>query len=197
MSAPTTPSKNRNLLNYHNSPSRSRSGGGSERTGIFGEFDVGNGSSSGTGRAGGPGGGLFAGVVGNGLDSPKNQAYNTSPIKHQSQEYLSIPRKATRILNKVPYKVLDAPELQDDFYLNLVDWSSSNMLSVGLGKCVYLWSAKTSAVTKICDLAETDDSVTGLNWAGRVSREQGRENRVGRRSFRSRRSYRFRLLSFF
>ena len=26
-------------------------------------------------------------------------------------------------------KVLDAPELQDDFYLNLVDWSSQNMLS--------------------------------------------------------------------
>jgi cell division cycle 20-like protein 1 (cofactor of APC complex) len=42
--------------------------------------------------------------------------------------------------------VLDAPELQDDFYLNLVDWSSQNVLSVGLGTCVYLWSACTSQV---------------------------------------------------
>ena len=35
---------------------------------------------------------------------------------------------------------------QDDFYLNLVDWSSQNVLSVGLGACVYLWSAFTSQV---------------------------------------------------
>lgn len=42
--------------------------------------------------------------------------------------------------------MLDAPELQDDFYLNLVDWSSQNVLSVGLGTCVYLWSACTSQV---------------------------------------------------
>jgi cell division cycle 20-like protein 1 (cofactor of APC complex) len=36
-------------------------------------------------------------------------------------------------------KVLDAPDLQDDFYLNLVDWSSGNVLSVGLGTCVYFF----------------------------------------------------------
>ena len=41
-------------------------------------------------------------------------------------------------------QVLDAPALQDDFYLNLVDWSSQNVLAVGLGSCVYLWSASTS-----------------------------------------------------
>jgi WD40 repeat protein len=46
----------------------------------------------------------------------------------------------------VPFKVLDAPALQDDFYLNLVDWSSLNVLAVGLGSCVYLWSACTSKV---------------------------------------------------
>ena len=43
-------------------------------------------------------------------------------------------------------QVLDAPALQDDFYLNLVDWSSQNTLAVGLGSCVYLWSACTSKV---------------------------------------------------
>lgn len=46
-------------------------------------------------------------------------------------------------------QVLDAPELQDDFYLNLVDWSSQNMLSVGLNTCVYLWSACNSQVNKL------------------------------------------------
>ncbi|KAB2637353.1 protein FIZZY-RELATED 2-like [Pyrus ussuriensis x Pyrus communis] len=42
---------------------------------------------------------------------------------------------------KAPQKVLDAPALQDDFYLNLVDWSSHNVLAVGLGNCVYSWNA--------------------------------------------------------
>lgn len=45
-----------------------------------------------------------------------------------------------------PHQVLDAPALQDDFYLNLVDWSSQNVLAVGLDNCVYLWSAYTSVV---------------------------------------------------
>ncbi|VAH74706.1 unnamed protein product [Triticum turgidum subsp. durum] len=48
------------------------------------------------------------------------------------------PKKAPRKVPKTPHKVLDAPSLQDDFYLNLVDWSSQNMLAVGLGTCVYL-----------------------------------------------------------
>ena len=47
-------------------------------------------------------------------------------------------------------QVLDAPLLQDDFYLNLVDWSSQNLLAVGLGSSVYLWSASTSKVKHAC-----------------------------------------------
>ena len=64
--------------------------------------------------------------------------------------------------------MLDAPELQDDFYLNLVDWSSQNVLSVGLGTCVYLWSACTSQVTRLCDLSCDGDSVTSVAWSERV-----------------------------
>lgn len=69
-----------------------------------------------------------------------------SPLRLCSQKLLRSPRKPTRKISKIPFKVLDAPELQDDFYLNLVDWSSLNVLSVGLGTCVYLWSACTSQV---------------------------------------------------
>ena len=59
---------------------------------------------------------------------------------------------------------------QDDYYLNLVDWSSTNVLGVGLGACVYLWSAHTSAVTKLCDLSENggSDSITSINWVEKV-----------------------------
>ncbi|KAH6769205.1 FIZZY-related 3 [Perilla frutescens var. frutescens] len=73
------------------------------------------------------------------------------------------PPKPPRKVPKTPHKVLDAPALQDDFYLNLVDWSSQNVLAVGLGTCVYLWSASNSKVTKLCDLGP-NDSVCSVQW---------------------------------
>ncbi|KAL5727784.1 B-type cell cycle switch protein ccs52A [Ranunculus cassubicifolius] len=76
------------------------------------------------------------------------------------------PVKTPRKVPRSPYKVLDAPALQDDFYLNLVDWSSHNVLAVGLGNCVYLWNACSSKVTKLCDLG-MDDSVCSVGWAQR------------------------------
>ena len=84
-----------------------------------------------------------------------------------SQQLMSAPQKHRRKIAKVPFKVLDAPALQDDFYLNLVDWSSQNVLAVGLGHCVYLWSACTSMVTKLCDLQQAEDVVTSVSWAQR------------------------------
>ncbi|KAI4343285.1 hypothetical protein MLD38_027811 [Melastoma candidum] len=76
--------------------------------------------------------------------------------------------KSTRKVPRSPCKVLDAPALQDDFYLNLVDWSSNNVLAVGLGNCIYLWNASSSKVTKLCDLG-IDDSVCSVGWAQRGS----------------------------
>lgn len=103
------------------------------------------------------------------LDSPTHQRYSTTPIKHESQRLLLSPRKPTRSLSKVPFKVLDAPDLADDYYLNLVDWSSTNVLAVGLGSQVYLWSAATSAVTRLVDVAVpgSTDHTTSLSWIGR------------------------------
>ncbi|RCN43491.1 hypothetical protein ANCCAN_10553, partial [Ancylostoma caninum] len=89
----------------------------------------------------------------------------SGPLSEDSQRLLKSPRKPQRKVPKNPYKVLDAPELQDDFYLNLVDWSSQNMLSVGLNTCVYLWSACNSQVIKLCDLVNDQDTVTSVQWA--------------------------------
>lgn len=77
------------------------------------------------------------------------------------------PRKTPRAVSKVPYKVLDAPDLVDDFYLNLVDWGSSDVLAVGLGPSVYLWSRETGKVNRLCQLE--GDMVTSVNWIQRGS----------------------------
>ncbi|GAX23134.1 cell division cycle 20-like protein 1, cofactor of APC complex [Fistulifera solaris] len=115
------------------------------------------------------------------LDAPSIlHAFHLTPGSMAASQRLSPPKRKRRI-SKVPFKVLDAPALQDDFYLNLVDWSSQNVLAVGLASCVYLWSACTSKVTKLCDLSSNgaddhsnnnnnnnnEDVVTSVSWAQR------------------------------
>ncbi|KAG9221325.1 hypothetical protein CCMSSC00406_0009436 [Pleurotus cornucopiae] len=98
------------------------------------------------------------------LDSPSSSAYSMSPVRTESRDLLLSPRRQLRSVCKTPYRVLDAPELADDFYLNLVDWSSTNVLGVGLGSCVYLWTAHNAAVNKLCDLAPQGDTVSSVSW---------------------------------
>ena len=40
-------------------------------------------------------------------------------------------------------QVLDMPKLPDDFYMNLMDWSTQNLLAVAISKSIYLWNAET------------------------------------------------------
>ncbi|CAK9135632.1 unnamed protein product [Ilex paraguariensis] len=98
-------------------------------------------------------------------DSCPSSPYSPSILGQDSglSGEVSTPPKPPRKVPKTPHKVLDAPALQDDFYLNLVDWSSQNVLAVGLGTCVYLWTATTSKVTKLCDLGP-NDGVCSVQW---------------------------------
>ena len=81
---------------------------------------------------------------------------------------LASPSRLPRKIPRAPFKVLDAPALADDFYLNLVDWSAQNVLAVGLGSCVYLWSACTSKVTRLVDYGDAG-AVCSVAWSQRGS----------------------------
>ena len=122
-------------------------------------------SSGGVGSSGSSGSTNSPGnTLGNSPLGSSRGGFGASPSAHRLSHSFSGSKKSTRKISRIPYKVLDAPALADDYYLNLVDWSSSNLLSVALGSSVYLWSACNSKVTKLCDL-EGGDSVTALSWA--------------------------------
>ncbi|KAJ3162345.1 substrate-specific activator of APC-dependent proteolysis [Geranomyces michiganensis] len=87
-------------------------------------------------------------------------------MTRHGQRLIESPRRGEWEIPKSPYKILDAPELQDDYYLNLIDWSSTDILGVGLGSCVYLWTAASSKVIKLCDLGPSD-TVTSVGWMQR------------------------------
>lgn len=95
----------------------------------------------------------------------QQELFSLSPVRLESQKFLLSPQKKPRKISKVPYRVLDAPELSDDFYLNLVDWGLQDVLAVGLGDSVYLWDGLTQSVERLCVL-ENKDKVTSLSWIG-------------------------------
>ncbi|CAH2350848.1 meiosis-specific APC/C activator protein Ama1p [[Candida] railenensis] len=65
------------------------------------------------------------------LASPFSEYYIKSKSK---KSWVSVP-------NYIPYRVLDAPGLRNDFYSNLISWSSkTNNIAVGLDRQVYLWN---------------------------------------------------------
>lgn len=68
-----------------------------------------------------------------------------------------------RAVPSTPNRVLDAPGLVDDFYLNIFDWSVRNVLAVALGSSVYLWNAGDGTVKELLSLHE-NQSVTSLSW---------------------------------
>lgn len=86
-----------------------------------------------------------------------------SPVRPDSKQLLLSPSKQFRKIAKIPYRVLDAPSLADDFYYDLVDWSSTDMLAVALGKSIFLTDNETGEVIQLCD---TENEYTSLSWVG-------------------------------
>jgi WD40 repeat protein len=76
----------------------------------------------------------------------------------------SAPKKVMRSLPAGPSRVLDCPELMDDYYLNLLDWGHNNIIAVALRKAVYLWNAANGEITNLVTLPETSDYVSSLQW---------------------------------
>lgn len=71
-----------------------------------------------------------------------------------------------------PSRVVDAPNLEDDFYLNLLDWgrtADSSLLAIGLRSEVMLWNASSMTVnhrrmTALATRRGKDDSVASVAW---------------------------------
>jgi cell division cycle 20-like protein 1 (cofactor of APC complex) len=68
-----------------------------------------------------------------GLGTPPESPYSLSPVGGDGPlgNPLAILRRSPRKIAPWPLKALGAPALQDDFNLNLVDWSAHGVLAVG------------------------------------------------------------------
>lgn len=73
--------------------------------------------------------------------------------------------QARRRVATAPERVLDAPGLIDDYYLNLLDWSTGNQVAIGLERNVYVWSAETGTVSSLLETSP-DTYISSVKWSG-------------------------------
>lgn len=69
----------------------------------------------------------------------------------------------SRYISQTPDRILDAPDIVDDYYLNLIDWNANNILAVALGPHVYLWDAGTGKIEHLLGL-QGQDYVCSVSW---------------------------------
>lgn len=76
--------------------------------------------------------------------------------------------KTTRFIPSTATKILDAPDITNDYYLNLLDWGSTSLIAIALGQSVYLWNAVTGSVVDLFSHMEDHSmdelTVTSVKW---------------------------------
>ena len=93
---------------------------------------------------------------------PKKDKNFLSQEKNFQSQFPNIFRK----ISKTPFRVLDAPNLIDDYYLNLLDWGKENIIAVALFDEIYLWNDNNSKASLLMSYsnndATTDDSLNNI-----------------------------------
>ncbi|GAY61528.1 hypothetical protein CUMW_210650 [Citrus unshiu] len=93
---------------------------------------------------------------------PEMHSSSASASSSVQQAKLNKPR---RHIPQSSERTLDAPDLVDDYYLNLLDWGSSNVLAIALGSTVYLWDASDGTTSELVTVDDENGPVTSVNWA--------------------------------
>lgn len=102
---------------------------------------------------------------------PKGDTVNNLNILYSASASATQKKTNTKLVSRqipsAPTRVLDAPDLMDDYYLNLLSWSDTNILAVALVSTVFLWNAGTGEIQELCTYEEggsVDAHVSSVAW---------------------------------
>ena len=102
--------------------------------------------------------------------APKGDTVNNLEVLYSASSTSRKNKSSTRLVNRhipsAPTRILDAPDLLDDYYLNLLSWSDTNVLAVALSQTVYLWNAETGAIDELCNVENdgADAHISSVSW---------------------------------
>ncbi|GAA5911016.1 hypothetical protein JCM6882_006749 [Rhodosporidiobolus microsporus] len=102
---------------------------------------------------------------------PDNCLLNSSPLSFDSLGELANSRVEPRLVDKVPLKVLDAPDVRDDFYTQYLSWSPDNRLAIALGSQVWTYQPADGAIGRVRSpsAANSDLPVASVRWLDKNS----------------------------
>ena len=102
--------------------------------------------------------------------APKGDTVNNLQVLYSASTTSQKNKSSTKLVSHhiplAPARILDAPDLLDDYYLNLLSWLDTNILAVVLSQTVYLWNAKTGVIDKLCNMETEgpDAHVSSVKW---------------------------------
>jgi len=101
--------------------------------------------------------------------APKGDTVNNLAILYSASAGAAQKKSRTKLVSRsipsAPSRILDAPGMLDDYYLNLLSWSDTNVLAVALSETVYLWDASSGAIQELCSLDEGQDAhISSVEW---------------------------------
>jgi hypothetical protein len=87
-----------------------------------------------------------------------------NPLKLKEFRMQGVGMKNVEKIRKIyADKVLDAPNMVDDFYLNLLDWSKTDLLCIALSQIAYLRNNSNGSITQIYPNSR-HCLITSLSW---------------------------------
>ena len=99
--------------------------------------------------------------------APKGDTVNNLKVLYSSSQKT---KASTKLVNRqipsAPSRILDAPDMLDDYYVNLLSWSDTNILAVALSQTVYLWNATSGNIQELCSFEDSgpDTYVSSVSW---------------------------------
>lgn len=80
--------------------------------------------------------------------------------RNKARSFLS---STYRHISSTPERILDAANLVDEYYYNVLDCSINNVVAVALQSSLYMWDWETENITT---LPREEENVSGVKWCG-------------------------------
>lgn len=105
----------------------------------------------------------------------------TTKYGFQNESYIETPfldeprykRLEKRLISNNPFKILDAPGIFGDYYLNILDWNTNDLISIGLAEELYIYDVKKKDVINLASFQDnkyvSSIKSQGTNLAAGVS----------------------------
>lgn len=96
--------------------------------------------------------------------APNPKLQNETKILYSCPSKIKRKQTIRRNIALKPELTLEAPQLEDDFYLNVLDWSCNNILAIALKNEIYLWNGNSGNIEQI-QVFNSNSSVSSLRWS--------------------------------